>query len=53
MSDIGKLAYVGDVWYEILDVRNLGYCELEYWLYSKDEWIPERWVKEIKSKERL
>jgi len=44
---IGKMAQVGDVWYEIIDVReNNG--QLEYRLATKDYWVPNSWVKEIK-----
>ena len=44
---IGMMAYVGDVWYQIMAIRT-GEKETEYWLYSKDYWIPESWIKDVK-----
>jgi len=46
-NEIGKLALVGDVWYEILDIREYhGNCY--YKLYTKKQWIPKAWIKQIK-----
>lgn len=48
-ENIGKMALVGDVWYQIMKVReNEG--KTEYFLYSKDYWVPEEWIKDIKEK---
>jgi hypothetical protein len=57
-NDIGKRAYIGDVWYEILDIRHginemSGHDGIEYFVSSKDYWIPEMWVKKIKTKDEL
>jgi len=49
---IGQLAYVGDVWYEVLEKRK-GVQGNEYNLYSIDFWIPEKWIKEVESKREL
>lgn len=43
------MALVGDVWYQIRAKRN-GDKEVEYWLYSKDYWIPESWIKEVRGR---
>lgn len=49
---IGQLALVGDVWYQIMAKRS-GDKETEYFLYSKDYWVSESWIKDIKSNEDL
>lgn len=55
-NKVGQLAYVGDVWYEIIDQR-YGTNDLtrdtgdSYLLYSKDYWIPDSMIKDIKNKE--
>ena len=46
-NEIGKLALVGDVWYEILDIREYQGV-LYYKLYTKEQWIPKAWIKQIK-----
>lgn len=48
-SNIGMLARVGDVWYQVMDSR----CEngkFEYKLYSRDAWISINHIKKFKSK---
>jgi len=46
-NEIGKLALVGDVWYEILDIREYQ-DDCYYKLYTKEQWIPKVWIKQIK-----
>lgn len=43
--NIGKLALLGDVWYQIMDYR-----DGEYLLHTRQSWTPEEWIKEIKDK---
>lgn len=45
---IGQLALVGDVWYQIM-AKQFGEKEMEYRLYSLSQWIPESWIKDVKS----
>ncbi len=47
-NEIGKLALVGDVWYEILDIREYQDDDCYYKLYTKEQWIPKAWIKQIK-----
>jgi len=47
-NDIGKLALVGDVWYEILDIREYRNGDCFYKLYTKGQWIPKAWIRQIK-----
>ena len=52
-GQIGQLALFGDVWYQIMDKRYginqiNGYNGYEYKLYSRDSWIPQNWIKNIK-----
>ena len=47
-NEIGKLALVGDVWYEILDIREYQDGDCYYKLYTKEQWIPKAWIKQIK-----
>lgn len=53
---IGQMALVSDVWYQIIAKRS-GINELtgheghEYYLYSKDYWIPQSWIKDIKDRD--
>lgn len=52
---IGQMAYVGDVWYQIIGKRygvneTTGYEGNEYYLYSKSYWVPQTWIKDIKDK---
>ena len=54
-GQIGQMALVGDVWYQIMDKRHgvnelSGYEENEYLLYSKSSWIPQAWIKDVKDK---
>lgn len=51
MDDIGRMAYMDGVWYEIIDIREGLDGEYEYNLYTKDYWVPKRWVEEIKPKD--
>lgn len=56
-GNIGQMAYVGDVWYQIMDKRTgvnklTGYEGNEYWIYTKDYWVPETWIKDVKNKTR-
>ncbi|MFP3726520.1 hypothetical protein U8V72_15180 [Priestia filamentosa] len=44
---IGKMAKVANVWYRIIEVRESN-GQLEYRLESKDYWVPNSWVTEIK-----
>jgi len=48
---IGKSALIGDVWYQIMDIRIID-NKIEYSLYSRCGWIPEEWVKEIKDRNK-
>ena len=54
-GNIGEMALLGDVWYQIMDKR-YGVNELsktegnEYLLYNKDYWIPESWIKDTKQR---
>ena len=41
------LALLGDVWYQIMDTRN-GDEGIEYLLFTRNYWIPENWIKEIR-----
>lgn len=52
-SDIGKMARLHDVWFEILDIRTLDNGEVDYRLYSLEHWIPKRWIKEIRAKSEM
>lgn len=47
-NEIGKLALVGDVWYEILDIREYQDGDCYYKLYTKEQWIPIAMIKQIK-----
>ena len=38
-GNIGQMAYVGDVWYQIMDKRQSENGESEYLLYTKDYWF--------------
>lgn len=54
-GQIGQMALVGDVWYQIMDKRHgvnelSGYEGNEYFLYSKSSWIPQTWIKDVKDK---
>lgn len=44
---IGKKALVGDVWYQVMDIRSTDYG-IEYKLYSRQEWIESCNIKEFK-----
>jgi len=44
-KNIGKLARLGDVWYQIMDVRTVK-GKTEYLLYSKPNWVEGKWVDE-------
>ncbi|MCZ8493601.1 hypothetical protein [Priestia megaterium] len=46
-ENIGKMAYLGDVWYQIMDAR-IAEGKLEYSLYTKSYWVPADWIKDIK-----
>lgn len=48
-SEIGKMAYLGDVWYQIMDIRE-GENGIEYALFSRTEWVPKSWIKGIYAK---
>lgn len=48
-SDINKLALVGDVWYQIMEVNDTDE-EVLYRLYTKDYLIPKSWIKAIKER---
>lgn len=56
-GEIGQMARVGDVWYSIMKKRHginelSGYEGNEYWLYSKDYWVPETWITNVRDKEQ-
>jgi len=53
--NIGQMAYMGDVWYQVMDKRHgknelSGAVGMEYKLYSKDYWVPSSWIKDVKNK---
>lgn len=48
-APIGMMALVGDVWYQVMAKRT-GEKETEYRLYSKNYWIPESWIKDVKGR---
>ena len=49
-GNIGQIAYVGDVWYQIMDKRQGENGESEYLLYTKDYWVPEHCIKDVRNK---
>lgn len=52
---VGNFAYVGDVWYQIMDIRTTG-SEKEYKLFSissNDGWISHRRIKKFRAKEEF
>lgn len=51
-KEIGKMALIGDVWCQIMDVH-IKEEEKIYKLYSKDYLVPESWIKDIKEKEEI
>lgn len=50
-ENIGKMARLGDVWYQIMDSREVN-GQTQYKLYTRDEWVPANWIKEIKGREK-
>ncbi|MFC8686027.1 hypothetical protein [Brevibacillus porteri] len=46
MTDTRTMALLGDVWYQVMEVRDG--TGVEYKLYSKDYWVPRSWIKEFK-----
>lgn len=51
-ENVGKIAYIGDDFYQIVDVRKVK-GKTEYFLYKKEEWVPERLIEEMKTVEEL
>jgi hypothetical protein len=49
-NNIGKLALLGDVWYQVKDCRFIN-GKTEYRLYTREDWVSYEWIKQFKDRE--